>query len=274
MPTPLSRIEREYILKTLRETLPAFTVLSGTRFSTIPDRSYSCEGERIQLSPECVDSLDGSDRASFRFCFYHRQRGMFFDLEDGPFRNGRVSFILPEEVYLAELDRPDEGRCLLEVSFHDSVFRAEPSPSFPLDAVLPDPSIMEAKKNALEKISRRAGIDAGTIAATYRLYEYLECVARRGRGDLDTQSVFLYADHRFAIASFLMEPGRHEGDPSKEAVMSLEMRIDGRTIVTDARLAGIIPVSDTLTVCCFSLNDPKEEDKRFLFERLYREKYR
>ncbi len=274
MPTPLSRIEREYILKTLRETLPAFTVLSGTRHSTIPDRSYACEGERIQLSPECVDSLDGREGSSFRFCFYHRQRGMFFDLSDGPFRNGNVSFTLPEELYLANLERPDDGRYLLEVTFHDSVFRAEPSPAFPLDAVLPDPLIMEAKKNALEKISRRAGLDAETVTATYRLYEYLECVARRGRGDLDDRSVFLYADHRFAIASFFTEPGRPEGFPPKEAIMTLEMRIDARHIVTDACIAGIIPVSETLSVCCFSLKDPKEEDKRFLFERLYREKYR
>jgi hypothetical protein len=274
MPTLLSRIEREYILKTLRETLPAFTVLSGTRFSTIPDRSYACEGERIQLTTECVDSLIDRESASFRFCFYHRQRGVFFDLSTDTFRNAKDSFILPEEVYLADLDRADDERNLLEWSFDDSNFRAEPCPSFPLDAVLPDPVIMDAKKNALEKISRRAGIGADAVAATYRLYEYLEYVARRGRGDLVAESVFLYADHRYAIASCILEQGRHEALPPNESFLRLEMRIDGRNIVTDARIAGIIPVSDTLSVCCFSFIDPKEEDKRLLFERLYREKYR
>ena len=274
MPTPLSRIEREYILKTLEDSLPAFTVLSGPRLIQIPESAYRCEQGKFTLSPEALTALGETHRSPLRFCFFHRQRGMFFDLPHDTFAKGNANFLLPEKVYLEDLSQEAVDVGSLSFAYGGVRFAAEATPDFPLNLVIPDPVRLRDKKNALAKIAAKAGLAGGAESAVYRLFEYLEAHSDRVVGARTEMGHFLFVDHRLAIASFAdggVSPRRF---PPVGERICLQITMGKRDLEVDSRVLGSIAVRERLFVSAFSLESPKEEDKRFLFERLYREKYR
>jgi hypothetical protein len=273
MPTPLSRIEREYILKTLEESLPAFTVLSGPRLIRIPESAYRCAQGTFTLSPEALKALGETHRSSMRFCFFHRQRGMFFDLPSDAFAKGNAAFPLPDKVYLEDLSRDAADGDSLSFAYGGVRFAAEAAPEFPLDLVMPDPARLRDKKNALVKIAAKAGLTDGAESAAYRLFEYLESCSDRDVGARTENGSFLFIDHRFAIASFAYGGVSPVCFPPVGERIILQIALGKRDIEVDSLVLSSIAVRDRLSVAAFSLESPKEEDKRFLFERLYREKY-
>jgi hypothetical protein len=273
MPTPLSRIEREYILKTLEESLPAFTVLSGPRLIRIPESAYRCAQGTFTLSPEALKSLGDTHRSSMRFCFFHRQRGMFFDLPCNAFAKGNAVFPLPDKVYLEDLSRDAADGDSLTFTYGGSRFSADSAPEYPLDLVMPDPARLRDKKNALVKIAAKAGLPDGAESAAYRLFEYLEACSDRDSRSRAEKGSFLFIDHRLAIASFADGGISQVGFPPVGERILLQIAMGKRDIEVDSCVLSSIAVRDRLSVAAFSLESPKEEDKRFLFERLYREKY-
>ena len=274
MPTPLSRIEREYILKTLEESLPAFTVLSGQRLIRIPESAYRCAQGKFTLSPAVIESLGETHRSSIRFCFFHRQRGMFFDLPHDAFAKGKADFLLPEKVYLEDLSRESAAEDSLSFAYGGVRYAAEATPDFPLDLIMPDPNLLQDKKNVLAKITAKAGLSSCDESAAYRLFEYLEACSDHDVGSRADEDSFLFIDHQLAIASFA-DKGVSSGlFPPVGKRIRLEIAMGKRDIAVESRVLGTIAVRDRLSVFAFSLESPKEEDKRFLFERLYREKYR
>ncbi|HPS43768.1 MAG TPA: hypothetical protein PK542_04695 [Treponemataceae bacterium] len=274
MPTPLSRIEREYILKTLEESLPAFTVLSGQRLFRIPESAYRCAQGKFTLTPALIETLGEALRSSLRFCFFHRQRGMFFDLPPETFTKGNADFLLPERVYLEDLSREVSSADSLSFAYGGVRYAAESIKDFPLDLVIPDPDRLRDKKNALKKIAAKAGLPSGEEAAAYRLFEYLEACADSDAGAYADEGYFLFIDHQLAIASFADKGFSPVRFPPVGERIRLQIAMGKRDLEVDACVLGSIAVRDRLAVTAFSLESPKEEDKRFLFERFYREKYR
>lgn len=273
MPTPLSRIEREYILKTLEEAKPPFSVLSGPRFIRIPADEYACAGGRFELFGQALSAFGDEYRSPLRFCFFHKGRGMFFDLARETFSHGNAFFTLPEKVYLEEIAAGTECPASVSCVSSGRCNEASAVSSFPLDFVIPDPALLHEKKNVLDKISKKSGIRDGSSSAVYRLFEYLDSFSKPESASDKADNSFLFIDHRFALASFgNTAPNDGELLPA-HAMVSLAIELGTRLIDVGASVTGIIPVRKALSVYCFSLKDLKEEDKRFLFERMYRQKY-
>lgn len=273
MPMPLSRIEREYVLKTLEEAKPPFSVLSGPRFIQIPADEWSCAGERFELFGEALSALGGEHRSPLRFCFFHKRRGIFFDLARETFLNGNAFFTLPEKVYLEEIAAGTESPASVSCRYGGRLTDAVSVSAFPLDCVIPDPELLQEKKNVLDKISKKSGIRDGSSSAVYRLFEYLDSFSIPESASSTTINSFIFIDDRFALASF-GNTVQSEGEALQaHKPVNLAIELGRRSMDVNASISGIIPVRDGLSVYCFSLKDLKEEDKRFLFERIYRQKY-
>ncbi len=198
---------------------------------------------------------------------------MFFDLAGDTFSNGNAFFVLPEKVFLEEIDAGMESSasvsCIYGGSFSDAVSVS----AFPIDFVIPDPELLQEKKHVLDKISKKAGIRDGSSSAVYRLFEYLDSFSKPESAIGTAINSFIFIDHRFALASF-SNPAPTEGEAlAAHAPVNLAIELGTRSIDVRASISGIIPVRESLSVYCFSLKDLKEEDKRFLFERMYRQKY-
>lgn len=273
MQTPLSRIEREYILRNLGEALPPFSVLSGSRVIALPEACYECADERITLSQNAMELLSDTHRSPLRFCFYHKRRGMFFDLPRTAFEAGKRSFKVPENVFLEDLGGESRKGETFLMTYGGRRVSVTALRGYPLDSVLPDPAVLESKKRAMDKIAVKAGIGDLSVAAVYRLFEYLDAFSKPDSSRDSQGCGFIFIDHRFAIASFGdgLLPSKSLGED--EGAVSLEITLGSRVISLEGTLSGTIPIREGCAVACFSLEKAKEEDKRFLFERLYREKF-
>jgi hypothetical protein len=272
MPTLLSRIEREYILNTLEETLPSFSVLSGSHLSIIPGGSYACHSGRLNF-PLPITAGDTDNRPStVRFFFFHKQRGMFFDINPDLIGGSIVSFDVPGEIFL---DNGNDGQAvtsILEITVGDRRYTASLSGEFPLDSIMVNPCLIQAKKNALEKIMRKAGIHDTASLVAYRLFEYLDSLSRHKKVEAPHESIVIFADHQYVVASlYVLRDTLHAIEKVRDMNFSLD--IGKRKIIADATLSGLIPVSENQAVVCLDISSAKEEDKRFLYERLYRQKY-
>lgn len=272
MPTLLSRIEREYILKTLEETLPSFSVLSGSHVAIIPEGSYACNGGRFNF-PLPIAAGNSSNRPStVRFSFFHKQRGMFFDVTLDLIGGDNVAFDVPSEIFLDSGNAGQTGTCILEITAGDRRYEASQSGEFPLDSIMVNPCLIQAKKNALEKIMRKAGMHGAASLAAYRLFEYLDSFSRHKEGKVAQGAIAIFADHQYVLASlYVLRDTLHAIEKIRNLSISLD--IGKRRITADATLSGLIPVSDSQAVVCLDISSAKEEDKRFLYERLYRQKY-
>lgn len=272
MPTLLSRIEREYILNTLEETLPSFSVLSGSHLSIIPEGSYACHSGRLNFTLPITAGITGNRPSTFRFFFFHKQRGMFFDINPDLIGGSKVSFDVPGEIFLDSGNGGQTVARVLEITVADQRYAASLSGEFPLDSIMVNPELIQAKKNALEKIMRKAGLHGAASLVAYRLFEYLDSLSRHENMHVPHESIVIFADHQYVVASlYVVRDTLHAIEKIRDINLTLD--IGKRKITADATLSGMISVSGNQAVVCLDISSAKEEDKRFLYERLYRQQY-
>lgn len=272
MPTLLSRIEREYILDTLEETLPSFSVLFGSHLSIIPEGSYACHSGRLNFPLPITAGNTGNRPSTVRFFFFHKQRGMFFDINPDLIGGSNVSFDVPGEIFLDNGNGGQTVTRILEISVGARRYEASQSGEFPLDSIMVNPCLIQAKKNALEKIMQKAGLHDAASLAAYRLFEYLDSLSRHKNVEATQESIVIFADHQYVVASlYVLRDTLHAIEEIRDINLTLD--IGKRKIIADATLSGMITVSGNRAVVCLDISSAMEEDKRFLYERLYRQQY-
>lgn len=268
MQSLLSRIEREYVLKSLEDDLPGLTLQHGPCFEIVGERSYRVSGGIIEFSgSQC--SLPGS--ASIGVYFKHKKREMYFAStlrKDA----GKYLLPLPENLYKFDGDERADSGCRMTLPLSGAIFELPDSADFPLDVVFVDPDLKSTKQAAMVKLVVRIGLDAkayGSSLLAFRLLEFIERF-RDASFALSAQPVLLYIDSSLALVSIPAAAARTVGcDDPLPAVI----RCVNRKIECLSRVVGKIPVNNETLVLCLDISASQLEDKRFLHERLFRSKY-
>ena len=183
-----------------------------------------------------------------------------------------VSFDVPGEIFLDNGNGGQTVTRILEISVGARRYEASQSGEFPLDSIMVNPCLIQAKKNALEKIMQKAGLHDAASLAAYRLFEYLDSLLRHKNVEATQESIVIFADHQYVVASlYVLRDTLHAIEEIRDINLTLD--IGKRKIIADATLSGMITVSGNRAVVCLDISSAMEEDKRFLYERLYRQQY-
>lgn len=265
MPVMLSRIEREYVVKNLEESLPEISLLCGINLLSILEKTYSITSGIVSMDAECIKNEACKE---IRVYFFHKKRGMYFDAVVRT-KGAAILFAIPDDIYLEELKTDSGLNEILHLHIGKMKCKAVQIETLPLDAVLINPRILNMKKTVLDKISRRSGLKDSDPFAVYRLYEYLDSFGKASPTGFSVKDGnLIFVDHQFILASV-------HAIKELESIHDIEIMLKcrNRTICTVASIFGSIPVTSDLTVLCLDIAAAQEEDKRFLYERLYKKKY-
>lgn len=269
MPVSLSRIEREYVIQTLENVLPPLSLLIHETLYTIPEKTYSLTSGIVSLPQSFLGLSSG---APVRVFFQHRQRGMFFSSTLSSTASECLEFEIPSALCKDDanysIDQTSKTKMIIQGLSYESIAIT----SCPLDYILVNPDICLQRLENMQKIALKAGIEQGCSLLSYRLFDYLDGFRQENMRELpDLQSGhFFYIDHQYVLVSVQHVKKTALG---KGAVFPMSIVYDKRLISVDSVLCGNVPVNKSVTVLCVDISNAQEEDKRFLYEKLYKVKY-
>jgi len=270
MPVSLSRIEREYVIRSLEDKPSPLSILAGNTLIHVPESSYAIGAERISVTGLSPGTFENPH---IRVFFRHRQRGLFFNAKMEQLADGNVSFGISGELFKEDLGTAGTGVPRITVFFEAHSFEAAGSPAWPLDCVMVNPSVSLERSETIAKLAARAGIPGENPLLSCRLFDYLDSFRSQVPPDslASRTNEFVYIDHAHALMS-LRNAGRVPFRTGQK--LSVQIVYESRTIRCSAVLRGTIPVHAGVEVLCLSIETAQEEDKRFLFEKLHKFKYR
>ena len=265
MPISLSRIEREYVIKNFRDNLPCLSIFANAMMYTILEKQYEFSDDTCVLYDSTSEKLR---ETSARVFFSHYQRKMYFDTLLKRNSEGKTVFFIPEEIY--KDDTPDENSCkyraFLKVA--DDEYKILPLPGFSPEAIFLDPCLMSASEERLRSLTNDQTFLVQNPFMKYRLYEYLKKTSEkmslvpRGQG-----GHLIYLDpsqSMIALAKRLSIPYK---------TLSLHILIGTRIIQIFPTVDSSLTLPNNIHIYHFSFKDIQLEDKRFLYERIYKKKY-
>lgn len=285
MPALLSRIEREFVLKSLVENPQPLAVYAGGQLLNLATEAYEIRGELILVPRSCLDpakmragqAVSGEPEIDFRSTVYfrHRKRGMYFHTEIREGEDGRFRFSIPDHIYLEHMPSTPKAACTLSLDFGDRECRAGSDAAYPPFTVIPDPQILRDRKETLESLSARIGLEDSGFFLSYRMYEFAERTRTKGR-PAQAGNVLLFVDHRYIIACLNMDSLGLSVDELRRQNETLRARLvhENRQISVSASVRGSMPLTSRDCMVGFEIVDAQPEDTRFLFESAYREKFR
>lgn len=266
----LSRIEFEYVLQTLRESLPALSAVSPGFTLAIPQKTYTISGNRICIK-SAIAVPDAS--SSVRFFFKHKLRGFYFDAHVTADSGGGFFFEIAREIFKDDRDGSSGEQGALDVSLGSGNCRSLTLSCFPLDSVLVDPDVLSDKQSRLQVLAERCGVPQENVLLSFRLYEYLAALSS---GDVSIPEPksghLLFIDHCHALSCVALSYDITAKYLHTE--LQTDISVDSRRIHTAATLCGCLKINPGLTAFCLDITSVAPEDKRFLYENLYQEKYR
>lgn len=268
MPNSLSRIEREYILKSLAEFLPSLTLQQGSFFMTIEGSAYRVAGDKIDVTASV-----GGFIAKSTLCvhFRHKDRALYFDSAMIPDDSGSFSLRIPDEVFKVSDESRTDGARLLISSFEPALEVRE-SASFPLDVVFIDPLVCAGRETVFDRLIARIGLDVDKYRNSplaYRLYEYVDNF-RKGGAKFRFSPVVAYVDSSLSLVSL---PKAAFSRLKKNEKLQIVLLADARRIECASEIRGMMPLNAESGLLLLDLSGAQVEDKRFLHERLFRNKY-
>ncbi len=269
MPVSLSRIEREYVVLNLEDQMPPLSLLAGATIYTIPGDAYSLKGETVSITGlfPCLALHD-----SVRVFFRHKQRAMFFDSRFTSANAETWCAQLPSSIFMEDSIHAGGKTNNIKIFLKDRIFESTVSAIYPLADILVDPELCLLRAESMQKVASRAGIDAEGSLVRYRLFEYLDGF----RVDVKCERTypetgdFIFADHQYVLVSVKkMEKAKTE----KGIALPILISYEHRQISVDSAISGSIRVNADLTLLCLDIRKAQEEDKRFMYEKLYKENY-
>ncbi len=276
MRIPLSRIEYDYVFETFLETLPPLLLQAGTLFYTLEPSAYTIKQSKLYFHAP-VEFI-GKPISVF---FDHKKRSIAFYTVIQPCGNG-CCLSLPDIAYKYDPDIQQE-RIVAEIAVPDiPPITVQGHEAFPLDSIIHTdiqlPSFTDflpsAYQIALQYMAE--GQSAGNKALfplfLYRLYEFERQPAAIFNPLKKNGMYALFVDSKMLICgckdSYAVSIGRRQS-------VRFILYFPHRTIrITKGRslFSHFIPKSNTAVVG-FLFEDVFEEDKRFLYEYVYHEKY-
>lgn len=269
MPVSLSRIEREYVIQNLSEILPSLSLLCGQTLYLIQEKQYSITNGIL-----CgIDSISEIQSGStIRVFFRHKQRGMYFNCSYFTGNDGQYSISLDVEFFKDDFSINSDPPVKAVVTIQDQIYEAFSTSSLPLDSIIVDPQVCHLRKESLQKIIERAGIPPSCSLLSYRLFDYLDGfrINHRSVTDRPHFGQLIFIDSRFCFISLL---SLRKPFPEVTSLVSLTVTYSKRYIFVEGVIQSCIPVNSSFTILVLDIGSAQKEDKRFLYEKLYKEKY-
>lgn len=271
MPRSLSRIEREYVVKHMAEALPPLTVRFASGGVDVAGGAYRVERSTIFPRFEGVLPRDIADGLPCKVLFSHRQRALSF-ASTFSVAGDAVSIAVPEDVSTDDDRERAFSLCSMKTRIGGVPVSFADARDFPLAMDYATSEASEAASLALGKVLCRLGIaaaDGFARVAALRLREYLDRITSGERPGTWSRTV-LFADGYLIIVTV---EDAALAKLAAETELSVELEFGSRVVACDCRLSGSVPVARGTSLACFSVSDIKPEDRRFLHENAYREKY-
>jgi len=268
MESPLSRIEREYVLRNMVEEKPDLLLVTGPECVSVPASGYLMEGDSLSFPPDSILSKD----TAVRVYFSHRKRGIFFESAlrtKGPGfpRIVRIGDRIFKEPNRARVEEYPQLRLLDDA--HPVV--ANSAPWFPVEPVFPNASLFMDRREQIDVIADKLGLLDFRFHAG-RVIEFLTLLTQRSGADRPdrTDGLLLFADEN---AICMTIPNEVAPAFSRGMRLSFLMEYENRKVRFSASCTGIIPLDATSMIVAAQSSEIHEEDKRFIHERVYRDRY-
>ena len=274
MRIPLTRIEYEYVLETFLEDTPPLVLQTGTFFLSLPSSAYSIKQSRVYF--RAPQNLIGKEVSVF---FNHKKRGVSFYTSVQPSLNG-CYFSLPDIVYKYNPDI-QKGRVVAEICVAETPsLIAQEHERFPLDSIMHVgrqlPSFTDflpsAYQTAVQYTAEESSHENTFPLFLYRLHDFEQHTSVIFESTVNKGLYILFIDSKLLICgckdSYAVSIGKRQA-------VRFVLRFPHRTIrILKGRslFSHFIPKSNN-AVIGFLFEDVFEEDKRFLYERVYHEKY-
>lgn len=276
MRIPLSRIEYEYVLETFLDSPPPLLLQSGTLFYAVTPQTYTIKHSRLYCT--IPTEYIGKNISVF---FEHKKRSIaFFSMvyasPDGCYLQ------LPDIAYKYDKSIPKRSVHAEIVLPKAPPITAQEHQNFPLDSIihtdvqLPAASdfLPSAYQIALQYIAEeiKTGKSQAFPLFLYRLHEFERHVNHWADHCMQRGLSILFIDSKVMICgckdSYAVSIGRRQ---SLQFVLYFPHRtiriLKGRSLFSH-----FIPKSNG-AVIGFLFENIFEEDKRFLYEQVYHEKY-
>ena len=274
MRIPLSRIEYDYVFETFLQDFPSLLLQSGTLFYVLASGSYTIKNSRLYFKRLPAEFI-GKKTAVF---FDHKKRSIVFYTSIQSYAEN-CYVTLPDRAYKYDPDERKDG-IFVEIQIPEAPpITAQEHEHFPLDSIIHTDLHLPAFSDFLPSAYQTAAQFAAerTIAQNvfplflYRLHEFEQQTFTMFNPYAASGLYVLFVDSKILICGCR---DRYAVSIGKRQSIQFVLHFPHRIIHSKGRslFSHFLPKSNC-AVLGFLFEDIFEEDKRFLFERVYHEKY-
>ena len=274
MRIPLSRIEYSYVFETFLQELPPLLLQSGALFYMLPSGAYTIKNSRLyfQSLPEFI----GKKTAVF---FDHKKRSIVFYTAICA-DNASCYLMLPDSAYKYDPDEQSKDSIFAEIRIPDNApIAAHEHEHFPLDSIIHTDLYLPAFTDFLPSAYQTAAQFTAEKPVTqnifplflYRLHEFEQQTFMMFNPYTSGGLYMLFIDSKILICGCR---DRYAVSIGKRQSLQFVLHFPHRVIHSNGRslFSHFLPKSNC-AVLGFVFENLFEEDKRFLYERVYHEKY-
>lgn len=268
MEPALSRIEREYVVKSMGEEKPDLLLVCGAVCRSVSSGEYSLRGDTLAVHIP----LDLVSESRVRVYFAHRKRGIYFDSSVQFVLADRSSgLLIGDRMYKEPAVQRGRAFPVLYMETPVPVAVARPAEWFPTEPVFPDPVFFMERKTQIDVFADKLGLGSFQFHAA-RIFEYLSQISGRDEYKSEQHSeVLLIADEN-AIAFTMSKELLKQCKPGDELGLILEYV--NRRVRYTALCSGMMAMDSQTNIVCARTASMHEEDKRFIHERVYNSRYK
>lgn len=275
MRIPLTRIEYEYVFNTFTEVLPPLYLQVGTVFHTILSGKYVLKHNRIYFSAPF--ELINRDALVF---FHHKKRSICFFAHIKMY-NRSCYFSISDTAYKYDPDEEKRESIITNIVLPEKQsITAYEHEFFPLDSIihegLPVPhfpkELPSAYRIAFRYISRQDGTGNSLPLFLYRLYEFERKISAVFNPQEHKDIFVLFVDDKILICGC---QERYTFSLENRQSLQFTLHFSRRSIKVSKgkTLFSHFLGNNSIVIFGFSFDDVFEEDRRFLYENVYHEKY-
>ena len=274
MQIPLSRIEYSYVFETFLQELPSLLLQSGALFYMLPSGAYTIKNSRLyfQSLPEFI----GKKIAVF---FDHKKRSIVFYTAIYA-DDGSCFFTLPDSAYKYDPEKQPQNNVFAEIYIPENPpITAQEHEYFPLDSIIHTDLYLPAFTDFLPSAYQTAAQFTAEKTVTqnifplflYRLHEFEQQTFMMFNPYTSSGLYMLFVDSKILICGCR---DRYAVSIGKRQSLRFVLHFPHRVIHSTGRslFSHFLPKSNC-AVLGFVFENLFEEDKRFLYERVYHEKY-
>ncbi|UTC43846.1 hypothetical protein [Treponema sp. OMZ 857] len=274
MQIPLSRIEYDYIVEAFLQDLPPLLLQSGALFYMLPSGSYTIKNSKLYFQP--LSEFIGKKTSVF---FEHKKRSIVF--HTAVYADAGSCYVMfPDIAYKYDPEKQPQNNVFAEIYIPDNPpITAQEHEHFPLDSIIHTDLHLPPFTDFLPSAYQTAAQFTAEKTVTqnifplflYRLHEFEQQTFMMFNPYASSGLYVLFIDSKILICGCRDDYAVSIG---KRQSLRFVLHFPHRTIHSKGRslFSHFLPKSNC-AVLGFVFEELFEEDKRFLYERVYHEKY-